>query len=393
MRKSAEVVVVGGGIIGCSIASELAGRGVEVVLLERAEIAHGASGRNHGLVYYPQNLLTDPLYKESYRIYREMAAATELDFGMDEHPIGLVVLAGSDEEWALAEAEAEVCRLGGVPVERWDQSQLRSAEPDVNDNFLGAWFIDDGYRVDPQALTLAFALQARSSGAEVVTHVDAKQIIVRDGAVKGVITDDGLIEAGVVVIAAGPWAPKLARTAGVELPITGARGWLLLTKPPRQVCNHLVESAGWHLISGDPGPPDITIGGYGEATPTDIGLLLQPNANGYLLMGGSRIASIREDPEGPEVAREIARLAVVAIPALVDVPIREVWSGVRPMSRDGLPLIGWASEVGGLFIAGGHGGQGVMLGAGSGRLAALMITKEEPFTDPGVFAVERAVEL
>jgi len=95
MRKSAEVVFVGGGIIGCSIASELAGRGVEVVLLERAEIAHGASGRNHGLVYYPQNLLTDPLYRESYRIYREMAAATKLDFGMDEHPVGLVVLAGS----------------------------------------------------------------------------------------------------------------------------------------------------------------------------------------------------------------------------------------------------------------------------------------------------------
>jgi glycine/D-amino acid oxidase-like deaminating enzyme len=237
MRKSAEVVVVGGGIIGCSIASELAGRGVEVVLLEGAEIAHGASGRNHGLVYYPESLVTDPLYRESFRIYREMAEATELDIGMDDHRIGLVVLAANDEEWALAQAEAEVCRLGGVPVERWDQSQLRSAEPNVANAFLGAWFIDDGYRLDPQALTLAFALQAKSCGAEVVTHVDVKQVVVRNDAVKGVITDEGLVEASVVIIAAGPWAPKLARTAGVELPITGARGWLLLTRPPHPVCN------------------------------------------------------------------------------------------------------------------------------------------------------------
>jgi D-hydroxyproline dehydrogenase subunit beta len=391
MRATADVVVVGGGIIGCSVAYELGARGVDVLLLERAEIAHGASGRNHGLVYYPQNPITDPLYKESLPIYRQIADVSPVGIDLDDRPLGLVVLAANDDDWDLAKTEAEVCRLGGVPVERWDQGQLRSAEPEVADHFLGAWYIDDGYRLDPQALTTAFALEAIGQGAELRTHVDVKQLLVSNGSIKGVITDDGVVAAGAVVLAAGPWTPKLARTADVELPIVGARGWLLLSRPERQVCRHLVESAGWHLMSGDPGPPNVSIGSYGrsEPPPTDIGLLLQPNSNGYLLMGGSRIVSLRQDPEGPGVAHEIARRAAATIPALADVPVLEVWSGVRPMTDDGLPLIGWSPKVEGLFVAGGHGGQGVMLGAGSGRLAAQMITKEETFTDPTPFAVGR----
>jgi glycine/D-amino acid oxidase-like deaminating enzyme len=384
-------VIVGGGIIGCATACELAARGVDVLLLERAEIAHGASGRNHGLVYYPQNPVTDPLYKESLKSYRQIAESSPVRIELDDRPLGLVVLASNDDEWDLARTEAEICRVGGVPVERWDQSQLRSAEPEVADHFLGAWYIDDGYRLDPQALTTAFALEAIARGAEIRTHVDVKQLVVSNGAIKGVITDEGVVAAGAVVLAAGPWAPRLARTADVDIPISGARGWLLLVRPDRSVCNHLVESAGWHLVSGAPGPPDVTIGQYGsgDPPPTDVGLLLQPNPNGYLLVGGSRIVSLRQDAERPDIPQEIARRAAHTIPALADAPVSEVWSGVRPMSRDGMPLIGWVAEVEGLFVAGGHGGQGVMLGAGSGRLVAQIITGETAFTNSDPFRPDR----
>lgn len=390
MRSSADVVVIGGGVIGCAIARELAALGSDVVLLEGREIAHGASGRNHGLIFYPQNPLTDPLYRLSHETYREIAGTGDVDISLDERPLGFFILVGVEEQWGPAEVEARACELGGIRVERVERDELLRQEPDVSPDMLGAWHIDDGYRLDPRALTLALALAARGHGAEVRTGVDVKQILVRKGRAAGVVCDEGTIAAGTVVLAAGPWSPKLARSAGVALPVTGARGWLLLVSPQGPVCSHLLESSGWHLMAGDPGPSDITLAGYGQGRlpPADIGLLIQPSGPN-LLVGGSRIPSLRLDPEGPEVAQEIARRAVAAIPSLAEARVREVWSGVRPMSPDGVPLIGWVPGLESLFLATGHGGQGVMLGAGSGRLAAEMVTGGTPFTPPEPFSPER----
>jgi glycine/D-amino acid oxidase-like deaminating enzyme len=393
MRKSAEVVVVGGGVIGCSVASALSAMGADVLLLESREIAHGASGRNHGLVFYPQNPLTDPLYRLTHQMYRDLSAGSEVNISLDPEPMGFFILVSTEDQWAAAEIEAKACAVGGVRVERLDRDQLLAAEPKVAESMLGAWYIDDGYRLDPRALTMAMVLNARAAGAEVRTHVDVKQILVREGRTTGVICDEGIVSAGTVVLAGGPWSPKLARSAGVDLPMSGARGWLMLVTPRGEICSHLLESSGWHLMAGDPGPKQVTAGAYGEGRlpEPDIGLLIQPTANGNLLLGGSRIPSLRQDPEGSEVAQMIARKAVAAVPALDGAEVREVWSGVRPMTRDGLPILGWAPEVEGLYVATGHGGQGVMLGGGSGRLVAEMITGRTPFVDPAPFAVNRPI--
>lgn len=391
MSKYPDVVVVGGGIIGCSTALTLAQLGASVTVFERREIAHGASGRNHGLIFYPQNPLSDPLYQASHEAYREIASASPLDIGMDSKPRGFIVIVAAEEQWEAAEKEARSCEAGGVRIERMDAASLAEAEPNLTTAMLGGWFIEDGYRLDPAALTLAIALKARDAGAEIKTNADVKQIVVENGRVIGVATDEGFVWSKVVVDAAGPWAPQLARTVGVDLAITGARGWLLLTRQLPSITDHLIESAGWHLSAGDPGPADITVDGYAKGAhpeDPDVGLLIQQNANGHVLLGGSRLASTGEDAEGQQVTRKIAEHSVRAMPCLAEVPIIAVWSGVRPMSRDGLPLIGWVPGVEGLFVNGGHGGQGVMLGAGSGLLAAQMITGHACFTaqspfDPG----------
>jgi sarcosine oxidase subunit beta len=391
MRNSAEVVVIGGGVIGCSVASALAAMGADVLLLESREIAHGASGRNHGLVFYPQNPLTDPLYRLTHDMYRELSAHSEVNISLDPEPVGFIILVGTEDQWAAAETEANACAVGGVRVERMDREQLRAAEPRVARSMLGGWYIHDGYRLDPRALTMALVLQARAAGAEIRPHVDVKQILVRDGRATGVACDEGIVSAKTVVLAGGPWSPKLARSAGVDLPVSGARGWLMLVKPKTEISSHLLESSGWHLMAGDPGPKQVTARSYGEGRmpEPDIGLLIQPTANGNLLLGGSRIPSLRQDPEGSEVAQMIARKAVAAVPDLAGAEVREVWSGVRPMTGDGLPIMGWAPDVEGLYIATGHGGQGVMLGGGSGRLVAEMVAGRQPFTNPAPFAANR----
>jgi glycine/D-amino acid oxidase-like deaminating enzyme len=391
MRSTADVVVVGGGIIGCAVATELATAGAGVVLAERAEIASAASGRNHGLLFHPQEPVAGPLYRASLESYRELASDPLVDVALDDRPCGFLLVVSEEAEWTPAEREAQASARGGVEVERLDASRLGELEPRLRPGPLGAYLIHDGYRVDPGALTLACVLEARRAGAEVLTHTEVKQVRVRAGRVVGVVTDRGSVEAPVVVNAAGPWAPKVARTAGVELPVAGARGWLLLTGVVDWKLRHLIISPGWHPAPGDPGPPEVTVEGYARGElprAEDIGLLVQQDRSGRVLLGGSRLASLREDPEGSGVTREIARRAVEMVPALCTAPIRAVWSGVRPMSPDGLPLIGW-TEVEGLFVAGGHGGRGVSLGAGTARLTAQMVLGAPPFTDPAPFAPHR----
>lgn len=392
MTERVDAIVVGGGIIGCSVALELAREGASVLLIERAEIASAASGRNHGLIFYPQSEIADPLYRRSHQTYDEIASISEIDISLDKGPRGFVIAVASEDQWGAAESEAKASEAGGVEIEKLDESRLYEAEPNLAPGHLGGYFIDDGYRLDPAALTIAVALEARRAGADIRTHTDVKQVFVKGGRASGVVTDDGLVHSDVVVAAAGPWAPKLARSAGTDLPITGARGWLLLTSAAPPLTNHLVESSGWHLTASDPGPAPVTVGGYARgkapASP-DVGLIVQQNSSGHILLGGSRLASMREDPEGYEVTIEIASRAVATVPKLAGVPLVGVWSGVRPMSSDGLPLIGWVPGVEGLFVVGGHGGQGVMLGAGSGRLAAELILGRDPYADPAPFDPRR----
>jgi sarcosine oxidase subunit beta len=395
MNGNPDVVVIGGGIIGCATASALAREGVRVTLIERADIAAGASGRNHGLIFYPQTEVTEDLYRRSHDLYREIAASSVVDVALDERPRGLMLVVAKESEWPEAGREAEASAGGGVAIDRLDSAGLHAAEPNLNPALLGGYFIDDGYLLDPAAMTLALAYDAVAHGAEVLTHVDVKQVVVEKGKVRGVAADKGVISAGTVVVAAGPWTSKLLRPLGVDLPIIGARGWLLLLRSMPKVTNHLIESSGWHLTHGDPGPPEVTVSGYAsgrEPEPAHVGLLVQQNRSGHVLLGGSRLSSMHEGPEGHEVTLEIARRAAETVPLLAGAPIAATWSGVRPMSPDGVPLIGWLKEVEGLFIATGHGGQGVMLGGGTGILAAQMIQSAPPFTDAARFDPSRKSE-
>ena len=401
VRASADVVVVGGGIIGCATAAELGRAGAQVTLVERREIAAAASGRNHGLLFHPQDQRAAPLFAASLAMYEGLAASSPVQLSLDRDPIGFVVAVEDEAGWPAAEVEAQGISASGIRVERLSPDEVRDAEPAITGPCLGGYLVDDGRRVDPAALTLAFALEAGEAGAEVLTFTQAKQVLLQGGCVAGVATDAGLVRAPIVVDAAGPWAPGLARTAGVDLPIAGARGWLLLVKPDGpdvpNVSNvsKVVATAGWHLLAGDPGPARIRLGAYAAGALPEhpsVGVLVQPSATGHVLVGGSRFATEREDPEGAEVTREIARRAVALVPGLAPARVVGMWSGVRPLSPDGLPLIGWVPGVEGLFAATGHGGQGVILGGGTGRLAAQLILGKSPLTDTAAFAVDRSFE-
>ncbi|HWD72427.1 MAG TPA: FAD-dependent oxidoreductase [Actinomycetota bacterium] len=416
MTERADVVVVGGGIIGCGVAAELASRGVSVVLVERSQIGAGASGRNHGLIFRPEEPELDDLARVSLGMYAALADESPIDPSLDRTSPGLVIVAREESDWPAAEREAAAEACAGAAVQRLDEAALREAEPALAPGLPGGFLIDDGFRVDPAALTLAYAERARAAGAQVWTNTEVKQILLGTGtgagAVRGVATDAGVLTAPTVVNAAGPWAAKLARTARADcraVPIGGMRGWLLLTEARPGLMRHLVVSAGWHLAPGAPMPGKVSVGSLADeatigARGRQLGSLVQQNRDGHILLGGSREHALSEEPLGADVGAatgggdggagvvgEIARRAAALVPALGDLGVTGAWSGVRPTSPDRFPIIGWVPGVDGLFVAGGHGGAGVVLGGGSARLAAQLLVGETPFTDPAPFDPARFV--
>jgi glycine/D-amino acid oxidase-like deaminating enzyme len=385
-----DAVVVGGGVVGAACALGLAREGADVTLIERSELAAGASGRNHGLVLSPTDPALLPMAEATLGVYREVAEDQPVPFRLDPDPIGFLVVAGDEEaQRASGRAEAEAARACGVQVEHVDGMSLRDLEPALAPNLAEGWLLEDGRRLDPAALTVSLALLAASAGARIRRHLAARSLRTSGGRVVGVATDEGPIDADVVVVAGGPDSGALLRPIGVDLPSVGARGWLVHMGGAAHGPRRIVERAGWHPLPDQEAlPPSRMDALAGGGRGPDVGTLVHPTVDGSFLAGGSRQGAA--EPEDPAVPVSIARLAVELLPALAEAPVLGTWWGIRPMSPDGRPIVGPVGD--GVLVATGHGSQGVILAGGTGLLVAALAAGREPSLDatpfhPGRFGV------
>jgi D-hydroxyproline dehydrogenase subunit beta len=381
-----DVVVVGGGIIGAACAFELADRGASVTLLEREELAAGASGRNNGLWVTPPDPVLLPMARISLARYLEIADASPVPFRLDREPIGLVAAALNEEELRSGDEAHEPYRAAGVRVDRLDPAEVLRLEPAIAPQVLAGWLVQHGHRLAPAALTVALALMAAERGATVRHHLPARALLAEGERVTGVVTDEGRIQADEVVVAAGPWSSSLLDPIGVRLPISGARGWLVRLAPPPGLLRHLVASAGWEDATGRWADGAVRAGELEEVSAA-TSTLLHPASDGMLIAGSSRQPVITPEAEEPGIPARIVRGAIRLVPPLAEVEVRSAWWGIRPLTPDERPLVGRVAE--GLSVAAGHGSEGVILGAGTGRLVAAQLLGEETPFDPDAFDPRR----
>jgi D-hydroxyproline dehydrogenase subunit beta len=386
MHASADVVVVGGGIVGCAAAYELARGGAKVILLERDELAAGASGRNHGLLVSPLDPGLVPMASTSLDVYRAFVADSPIPLTLDRDPIGYLIVGSDDHgQHEAGEGEARAAESCGVHVDRLTSEEVVRLEPDISPEAAAeVWLLDDVRRVQPGALTTAFALAARSLGAEIGHHLGVRILLTVGPSVRGVVTDEGTISTDTVVLAAGPWTGPLYRPLGIDLPMTAARGWLVGLAPSPVPFTRVLGRAGWHSPPDPEGVPRPKAGEVMEALPeAAIGSLLHPSADGTVLVGGSRQFAFTSEPEDPAVPQRLLRNAIRLVPALADAPVLAAWWGLRPMTPDGRPLVGAIAD--GLIVATGHGSLGVTLAAGTARLVTALVSGDEPPFEPTAF--------
>ena len=375
------VVVVGGGIIGAACADELTRRGASVTLLERDELASGASGRNQGLWVPPEDPALHPIASRSLARYLEMAEEAPLPIRIDARPIGTVFVAVDEETLGAAKDTLAAISAGGFPVSELDDAAVVDAEPELARDLAGAWFVDAGHRLDPAALTIALALLAASRGAVIRHHLSARALMTDGDRVTGVMTDEGKIEADEVVVAAGPWSPRLLEPLGIRLPILGVRGWLVRVDAGEPVVRHLVRTAEGNGSVAAVRAGDIVRSGL--PTSDGHGSIVHPHDDGTALIGSSRAAWLTPEPEDPSVPRQLLTNAIRVVPRLADAVMVSSWWGLRPMTPDERPMIGRLGD--GLVVATGHGSEGVINGAGTAELVASVVLGERPPFDASPF--------
>jgi D-hydroxyproline dehydrogenase subunit beta len=382
-----DVVVVGGGIIGTSCVYELARRGASVTLFEREEIAAGASGRNLGYLDTSKDPVLAPLARRTLDRYLEIASEPPVPFFMDREAIGTLAVTLDEVEVEDLRGWAEAAEAVGVRATRVEPDEVRRLEPELAPTVVEGYLLDEGHRVDPAALTGAFAALAAKSGAVIRHHLGARRLIERSGRVAGVVTDEGVVEADVVVLAAGPWSTAIARPLGVTLRVAGARGWLVHSAPGKQLVRRWIQSGARRLLDGlgSRSDPDLVpLREFGEGVGShDVYPMMQPAPDGSILAGTSREPSLAADSYDLDVARKVAKEAIRLIPALAEAPVIATWSGVRPVSPDERPLIGRVTE--GLVVSTGHGSEGVILGGASAELTAAIVLGEKAPFDPAPF--------
>ncbi|HJN14567.1 MAG TPA: FAD-dependent oxidoreductase [Armatimonadota bacterium] len=357
-----DVLIVGGGLIGCASAYYLAKQGHAVTLLERGDIASGASGACDGHVCCQSK--TSPthlaLARRSADLYDSLS--DELDREIGFRRCGSWLIAETDEELEALTASASAMSELGVQVSIHSGEEIHETEPALSAELAGGSYCPTDGQVDPWRVVLAFAASAKRLGADIRLGTEVASVAVSADEVTGVCTPGGHLPAGSVLLAAGAWTASLCEDVGIDLPVRPRRGEILVSEamPP------LLTSVILHA----PYVGSKSAAGSNRAAT----LVLEQITEGNVLFGSTRSYSsfdARTTPDGlSAIAGEARRLA----PGLAGLNVVRTFAGLRPSSPDGLPLIGPLPGARALLIATGHEGDGVALAPVTGETVALGIS-------------------
>jgi len=368
--KTASVVVIGGGVVGCSIAYHLARRGLrDVAVVERETVGSGTTSKAAGGIRAQFPIEAEIRFSlESIQVFERFREEFGVDPGYKK--IGYLFLISEAKHLHGFEQRIALQRKLGVDVRVITPDDARELVPAlrVNDLIAAVWGPGDGL-AGPAEVTTGFARRARELGVKIVEGVRVTSIERADGRVTGVTTSNGSIAAPRVVNAAGPSAARVARLAGIELPVHPRRRHIFFTEP----------------FPAIPGPVPLT-------TDVSSGFYFRKELEQVLLSPGD-VEDIGEDfdvPMDPGKVEDAVQKAVHRLPMIADARIAGGWAGLRPLTPDDHAIIGW-SVVEGFFLAVGFGGHGFQHSPATGRYVSEWLLDGTPSMDlspfdPGRFA-------
>jgi 4-methylaminobutanoate oxidase (formaldehyde-forming) len=378
----ARIVIVGGGVIGASIAYHLTKLGVkDVVLLEKNELTSGTTWHAAGLItsggYHTESSLWIARYSRD--LYSRLEAETGHSTGF--RPVGHIVTACTPHHLELIRRERDFQIHFGVPNELISAREVGELFPLAKtDDILEASYVVDEGRADPVGITVSLAKGAKAGGATIVEGVTVTGFV-RDGRrVTGVITDQGEIECETVVLAAGLWTRQLAAAINVQVPLQAAEHYYILTEPIEGVHRDLP-------IIEDP----TSFGYYREEAGGLMCGIFEPHAAAWYPQGAPTEFAFGTIPPDYDRVMPFMDAAMERIPALQTAGIRTFFCGPESFTHDNTPMLGPVPELDGMYVAAGMNSMGIMCAGGMGSVMASWIIDGVAPLDLVSHAVDRTV--
>jgi len=365
LPRSADVVIIGGGVVGCSLAYHLALRGLrDVLVVERDAVGSGTTSKAAGGIRAQFSTETEIRFSlESIAVFERFVEEFGLDPGYRK--IGYLFLISDRDDLAGFQERMALQRRLGVDVRLISPEDARALVPALHvDDLIGAvWGPQDGM-AGPAEVTAGYARRARELGARIEEGVDVTAVVVEHGRVTGVRTAQGDVGTRIVINAAGPTAARVAQLAGVGIPVLPRRRHIFYTEPFPEI----------------PGPVPLT-------TDRASGFYFRKEMDQLLLSPGD-VEDIGTDLAAPvdwSRVEETVEKALHRLPIVEKARVAGGWAGLRPLTPDDHAIIGWAPGVEGFFLAVGFGGHGFQHSPATGRHVAEWLVEGKPSLDLSLF--------
>jgi 4-methylaminobutanoate oxidase (formaldehyde-forming) len=360
--KTSKVVVIGGGVAGCSVAYHLAKFGwKDTVLLERDQLTSGTTWHAAGLVGQLGATATiTKLRKYSLNLYKELEKKTGLSTGLKQN--GAITIASSKERLQELLRQASSAQLYDVNIEVLDKQQIKSLYPVINDqDILGGVYMPEDGQADPVGVTNVLAKAARMEGVQIFEKTPVTKILVKNNKIVGVETSENKIECEYVVLATGMWSRQIGEDIGVSVPLYPNEHFYIITEPmndlPKNLpvlrdyndCLYLKEDAGKILVG-----------------------IFEPGAKNAFKEKGivPNDFSFGEFPDDFDHFEPYLEKSFKRLPILENAGIRKFFSGPESFTPDTQYLLGETPEVSNLFICCGFNSIGIASSGGAGRVTA-----------------------
>ena len=414
--ERADVVIIGGGIIGTSAALYLAQKGLKVVLCEKGHIAGEQSSRNWGWVRKARRDPREiPLIVESLRLWEGMNETVESETGFRR--TGIVFAAENEADVARYETWLEHARPYQIDARLVSGPDLDRVMPDTGGRWKAALYCASDGRAEPQKAAPAIAAAARRAGAVILTDCAVRGLDRAGGRVSGAVTERGRIACQSVVVAAGAWSRRFLRDLDLTLPQLKVRASVMRTAPLEGVpeaalwCHDAAfrkrQDGGYTIANGHvnvvPIVPD-SFRFFSDFLPAlrmdHKSLLLRPDARFVQEWREARPRPLDQVSPyeetrvlDPAPDRRYLREALAALtrmfPAFAQARIVQEWAGLIDVTPDAIPVISPVDAVPGLIVATGFSGHGFGIGPGAGRLIADLVMGTTPVVDPKEFRFSR----
>ena len=372
-----DCLILGGGVIGLSLAYELAGRGMKVRVLDRAQPGQEASWAGAGIIPASKRVERDHPYDQLaglsaalHPYWAEMLREeTLIDNGYRR--CGGIYLARDPETWHAVELAADDWYGRVLNVERLEAARLRELEPALGCSFeatgwphrvLAAYYLPDEAQLRNPRHVRALVAACHKRGVTITPDCEVEQFIVQGERLIGVTTRDETIPGDVVVVAAGAWTRSLLEPLGVTIRVKPIRGQMVLFRGERPLLRQVINDGPRYFVPRDDGR--VLVG----STEEDAGFEKETTERG--------IAGLKK------FARDVS-------PAVADMPIEKTWAGLRPGTGDGLPYLGRVPGLNNAFVAAGHFRSGLHLSPGTAVVMSQLIRGEKTEIDLSPFSLER----